>query len=205
MTTATSITNFSTTILARLKAETRAEHLALEQALDLMNPKLTFEAYCHCLRMFYGFYAPLESALQASNNGSVLQGRLKKTELLKKDLVFLGQIQPELGICQLLPPLETQADVLGCLYVIEGATLGGRLITKHAQNTLDIYPTSGSSFFYGYGDDSAMNWHEMRQLLVSAAFDVNTENAIVINAIATFNSLRSWYLSVKSAKTNLTI
>ncbi len=202
---ASSITNFSPTILARLKAETRAEHVALEQDLDLMNHALTIDAYCHRLRMFYGFYAPLESGLASNGDSSALHGRLNKAELLKNDLLFLDRTQTDFAICRFLPPLKTQADVLGCLYVIEGATLGGRLITKHAQNTLDIYPTTGGSFFYGYGENSAMMWHGMRQLLVSAAFDLKTEDAIVSNAIATFSSLRSWYQSGEPEKTSLTL
>ena len=40
-----------------------------------------------------------------------------------------------------LPPLETQADAFGCLYVLEGATLGGRVISRHIERALGLDAT----------------------------------------------------------------
>jgi len=51
-------------IIFRLRAETRGEHDAVEQMLDLMNASLSREGYRHRLQQFYGFYAPLEAALK---------------------------------------------------------------------------------------------------------------------------------------------
>ena len=88
--------------------------------------------------------------------------------------------------------LTTQAEILGCLYVLEGATLGGRLITQHIQATLAITPTTGGGFFEGYAGDTGKMWQAMRHLLVSCALDTQTEDAMVANAIATFACLRGW-------------
>lgn len=181
-------------ILTRLRLETRGEHDAVERVLDLMSTTLTKDAYCQRLAQFYGFYSPLEAALQTrcALNLSTLLPRLNKTNLLRQDLNHLGIDTANLPLCTDLPPIQTQAQVLGCLYVMEGATLGGRLITQHAQATLGIAPTTGGSFFEGYGQGTGKMWQAMRQLLISCAVDRPTENAIVTNAIATFASLRNW-------------
>jgi len=185
-------------ILSRLRFETRGEHDAIEQVLDLMSVSLTPQGYLHRLEQFYGFYAPLEKALQAREltlsptTRAALASRLTKTALLRQDLQQLGVQAQTLPLCRNLPPLGTHAEVLGCLYVMEGATLGGRMITRHIRAALGITPITGGSFFEGYGDDTGMMWQGMRQLLVSGAPDTQTENTIVSNAMATFACLRGW-------------
>ena len=197
-------------ILPRLRRETRAEHEAVEQVLDLMAVSLSPEGYRQRLQQLYGFYAPLEIALQAcaykthnpeNQTGELilsapiraeLAWRLNKTACLRQDLHCLGVKTEALPMCSDLPALGTQAEVLGCLYVMEGATLGGRLITQHVRATLGIIFTSGGSFFEGYGEKTGEMWQAMRHLLVSSAADPQTENAVVDNAIATFSKLRGW-------------
>lgn len=194
-------------ILSRLRLETRGEHDAVEQVLDLMGSSLSHQSYRQRLEQFYGFYAPLEKALQSHGKSladrackaplsdaisSALAARLNKTAHLQQDLHHLGVPAHVLPLCRDLPPLRTQAEVLGCLYVMEGATLGGRLITQHVRAALGITPATGGSFFQGYGDDTGRMWQGMRQLLVSGSPDTETENNIVTNAIATFACLRSW-------------
>ncbi len=194
-------------ILVRLRLETRGEHDAVERVLDLMGTSLTREGYRQRLEQFYGFYAALEAALQSrcapadGDRGeptlplatrSAILPRLSKTAHLRQDLHCLGVITEDLPLCRDLPPLETQAEVMGCLYVMEGATLGGRLITQHVRATLGIAPATGGRFFEGYGDHTGKMWQTMRQLLVKAATDTPTENIIVANAIATFACLRCW-------------
>jgi heme oxygenase (biliverdin-IX-beta and delta-forming) len=197
----------SPAILSRLRLETRAEHEAVEQVLDLMAASLTLDDYRQRLEQFYGFYALAEIALltlskqQANRAGtpttsvntySAIASRSTKTALLASDIHHLGGSTKHLPLCHDLPPLHSEADVLGCMYVMEGATLGGRLITQHVQKTLGITPTTGGSFFEGYGEHTGKMWQIMRQLLVSGAYDIDTENAIVANAITTFACLRRW-------------
>lgn len=191
-------------VLSRLRLETRGEHDAVERVLDLMGTGLTREVYCRQLERFYGFYGPLEDALQircvlsgdhaggATSQLPTLLPRLKKTAHLQRDLRYLGVETADLLLCSNLPPLETEAQVLGCLYVIEGATLGGQMITRHVRDTLGITPSTGGSFFEGYAGDTGKMWQAMRQLLVSGAIDRQTESEMVANAIVTFARLRAW-------------
>ena len=198
-------------ILLRLRLETRDEHNAVERVLDLMSAALTSDGYRQRLAQFYGFYAPFEKKLEKKlkdhddlqpcaghtpspppGTRAALASRLNKTALLQLDLQHLGVNTDELPLCHKLPLAETQADILGCLYVMEGATLGGRLITRHVQTTLGITPATGCSFFDGYGDHTGTMWQGMRQLLVNAAVDPATENRMVVSAIATFTCLRQW-------------
>jgi len=203
-------------VLTRLRLETRGEHDAVERLLDLMGAELTREVYCRRLEQFFGFYRPLEAALKtrcalpgkhqggATSDLATLIPRLKKTAELQRDLHHLGLETDNLRLCRHLPPLETRAEVLGCLYVVEGATLGGQMITRHIRAKFDMTPTTGGSFFEGYAGDTGMMWQAMRQLLVSSAIDSQTESAMVVSAIATFACLRAWCALANTCAKNLT-
>ena len=200
----TSSPSSPSTILKRLRLETQDEHHAVERVLGVMDAAFTRDAYRLRLEQFYGFYSPLEAALQtrcnlphecgggATLHLSMLLPRLNKTSLLRQDLSKLGVTTDDLPHCNEFPPIHTQAEVLGCLYVMEGATLGGRLITQHVQATFGVMPATGGSFFEGYGAGTGQMWQAMRQHLTTWAVDVPTENAIVASAVATFVSLRTW-------------
>lgn len=204
----------SSSILARLRLETRREHSAVERAVDLMGSTLTRAAYTQTLVQFYGFYAPLEAALQthcaqgddcfpdASASPSMLFLRMNKTRLLWQDLCHLQTDTDNLPLCRDLPSVQSWDQALGCLYVLEGATLGGRLITQHIQATLGIMPATGGSFFDGYAGDTARMWRAMRQILVRCAVDVQVENAMVASAISTFTRLQHWCESANTLQSN---
>jgi len=66
-----------------------------------------------------------------------------KTPRLEQDLIALDATVDELAKnprCGELPELAAISQALGCLYVIEGATLGGRTITRHLQPGLRPVP-----------------------------------------------------------------
>ena len=203
-------------VLTRLRLETRSEHEAVEQVLDLMGV-LTDDTYRQRMVQFYGFYSPLEAALQTrclkhSNSCSLevsqlsmLLPRLRKSLLLRRDLHHLGVSTATMAQCRTLPSIQTLAQVLGCLYVLEGATLGGRIITQHVQATLGITPTTGGSFFDGYAEQTGRMWNAMRQILLLGAVDAQAENAMVVSAIATFAALRNWCESAPCRENSVTV
>ncbi len=127
----------SKSIMARLREETRPEHDAIEGVLDLMDNNLTLARYRRRLEQFHGCYAPLERRLQEicdwTDHGVDLSRR-RKTPLLESDLRALGvEAVESLPVCQDLPKLIDAADGFGCLYVLEGSTLGGQFISRHVR------------------------------------------------------------------------
>jgi heme oxygenase (biliverdin-IX-beta and delta-forming) len=182
--------------LSRLRAETRVEHDAIERVLGLASESLTHASYLHCISRFHGFYGPVESALAAqaadSKWQSLLHGRLGKTALLERDLGNLGVRANSLPVCLALPPLGSAAELLGCLYVLEGATLGGRVISPLLHTRLGLTPVSGAGFFNGYGEATGSMWQALRGALVSAEVEAICANKMIANANATFRALRQW-------------
>ena len=190
-------------LLTRLRAKTGSAHQAIEQALDLTDPSLTLIRYLHRIKQFYSFYKPLENRLLelSSEISPWLDIRNRqKTAFLEADLQSINQAinqeTPNTGepltLCTALPQLNNSAECFGCLYVLEGATLGGVIISKHIRDTLGVTPETGGLFFHGYGQRTGEMWREFRAAM--SAFDAQThqQDQVIVAARATFDTLRHW-------------
>ncbi|RYY93647.1 MAG: biliverdin-producing heme oxygenase, partial [Chitinophagaceae bacterium] len=115
-------------IAGLLKQETDQRHRALEDRLRPHFGQLTsVDAYAQLLRSFYGFYAPLETAIEERLPAGLLPdlGLRRKAALLLSDLEALGKPVAGIPLCA-APSLDSPDAALGALYVLEGSTLGGR-------------------------------------------------------------------------------
>ncbi len=190
-------------ILKRLKDETRFSHQATEQHLDLFSRMLTKSEYARLLGRFWGFYAPIETKIgqvvgleQLPLNLSARQ----KKPLLWLDLTSLAwdektiQAQP---LCDDLPVLDSIPQALGCLYVLEGSTLGGQIISRHLQERIGITPDHGGRFFASYGQDVRSMWKGFGETVTSYSTSPQIEDTIVDSAIETFASFGRWFQNGK--------
>lgn len=188
-------------MLLRLRTETRAEHDAIESALGLMDNQLTRDQYGRRLEQFYGFYRPLEERLldcRAAFEPWLDIAERLKAPLLLADLEALGRAPgASLPLCTSLPNLDGPPECFGCLYVLEGATLGGQLISRHMAQQLNITPSAGGRFFDGYGPRTVRMWQEFRRAATefsrTAGGDApDIDGRAVAAARLTFVSLREW-------------
>jgi len=185
-------------ILERLKSGTRARHVALESRTVLLNKDFSHSDYSQCLQRFYGYYAPLEKRLLESpawHEAGLIYDNRFKTAQIEKDLLALGVTQNALTTisqCDNLPELETTAQIFGCLYVIEGATLGGQIISKHLNASLGLTPDFGCSFFAGYGKQTGSHWKAFGACLSAFATQTVSDEEIIASANETFQTLDCW-------------
>ena len=93
-----------------------------------------------------------------------------------------------------MPRLDTPARALGALYVLEGATLGGKVIEQEVGRQLGLDRSTGTAFFGAYGADAARQWHRFGLALEreGLAFDVEE---ICDAAGSTFAALDSWIVT----------
>jgi heme oxygenase len=190
--------NIRSAILQRLRAETQPAHKRLETRLDLVKATLTTNDYRKLLEKFYGFYVPEEAALQPVCDASLpeirFEGR-RKARLLLRDLAALGLSRQQieaLPLCDRIPEIAGPAEALGCLYVLEGSTLGGQIISRHLQSALGIRPENGGAFFASYGARVGVMWRTFGAVLTSYAARENQDAAIVQSACDIFAALEVW-------------
>lgn len=191
------------TLRGALKAHTGALHERLEASLDLTGSGLDRERYATMMARFHGFYAPLEPALLGADwpDHGVRYAERLKTPSLRRDLAAFG-MTPEaidaLPVCEALPRVDTAARRLGCLYVLEGSTLGGQFLTRHFATALGLTPDTGCAFFSGYGPATGPRWAAFVKLL--DALDTPDTRAEALDAaLETFERLEAWMVGAREA------
>ena len=174
--------------LQALRRETRPAHDALEQNAfnqQLAAGTITAAAAAHFLAKMYGFLAPYEARLRAQNLGPEWEADTRqRAHLILEDL---QQPASSLAVCPAMPPLATWPQLLGAMYVMEGSTLGGQVISRQLAKA-DI-PLR--TYFSGYGERTGPLWKAFCQLLTQAATPAN-EAEIVQSASLTFQQLDAW-------------
>ena len=185
------------TLRQHLKGETAALHQRLEAELGLLEPDLSIHRYCRVLCAFHGFYAPVEVSLVrltavAPPLGFPLRAR---SELLESDLLALGLSRreiAELPRCTDLPRLSCPEDLAGCLYVLEGACLGGQVIASAVRQRFGVAKGNGASFFIGDAEATSARWILVLAWLEGLARGGAQSEEIVASARATFLTLARW-------------
>ncbi|WP_254511677.1 biliverdin-producing heme oxygenase [Anatilimnocola floriformis] len=186
-------TNAVLNVLQRLKQETAPLHMQLEGRVDTLKRLQSAAAYRNLLLAFYGFYEPLEQKLADVDWPAGLNWQERqKIALLEGDLYRLDADPKTAPRCDQLPALDNQAAALGCLYVLEGATLGGQIIERELQKHLQITPQNGGAFFNGYGPRVGEMWSAFRLAVVSFADSPEREDQIVQSAKETFEKFDAW-------------
>jgi heme oxygenase len=185
-------------ILTRLRESTRAAHENLESQIDLLGREWSAYYYQQLLQKFYGFYAVVEPPLWAhphwQEQNISIQNR-SKLGLLHTDLKYLGLSDNQVAAlprCGCISPPHSFPQVLGSAYVLEGATLGGQIITRHLNQELGIQPECGGAFFHSYGANVGPMWREFVEVLNTYPANEEEQVALVTSACDTFSSLEVW-------------
>lgn len=185
-------------VLQHLREATRPQHEAIEARVDLLRPDLSLAEYQRLLERFYGFYVPLEAKLANAapwEQWDFSFAERQKARFLARDLYHLGASQGEVAAlprCPDLPAVTSLAAALGCLYVIEGATLGGQLIARHVMPLLGLSPETGCAFFTSYGTEVGRRWRALGELLRAQLTTAADADRAATAAHDTFAKLDHW-------------
>jgi heme oxygenase len=143
-------------LLARLRFVTRPAHDKLEGTLGLLDERLGLDTYRRVLERFYGFWRGWEPQVAALVQDAAFLDPRRRMHLLRADLATVGlsaHAVQMLPACP-LPILRDAAEALGSLYVMEGSTLGGRVIERNVKRYLGLDGRRGCTYFAGYGTDT---------------------------------------------------
>lgn len=183
------------TILDGLRQATHTAHLALETQLGLPQRLTSCDDYIRILARFYGIYMPLETSMRTQPAwplvGEALAPRLK-TALLAKDLQVYGMGLELIARCDALPDVSNEARLLGCAYVLEGATLGGQIILR-GLGRLGVDAERGGSFFGSYGRQVGPMWKQFRAVLSERLVRDEQQHDAIAAAQETFLCFAAWF------------
>jgi len=140
-------------MLGYLKEHTKAIHSQVESvnlAKHIVNHSITLEAYKELLTSNYAIYKAIEQKLIAHKN--LVCNDLKayvntdKSDSLEKDLLQFGNVQiNSIDLSNIL--IESEAEVIGALYVVEGSMLGSLLIANNISKCQALKHLNYHNFF----------------------------------------------------------
>ena len=158
----------------------------------LVRPGLTPRAYALALKAFHDFHAMLEpwllAALERECPDTGAYRYRCRAPLIAKDLDDLGR-RPETSTDRRdAPPLELGSpdSVMGVLYVLEGATQGGRVIGPRVVRELGLASGCGTRFFHLHAEQ---RWSDLLALMAWPGVSPCPERAVA-SARETFLALQ---------------
>ena len=186
-----------TSLRQRLKRETAAVHQHLEGQLGLLDPGLDMPRYLRVLGTFYGFYVPVEIDLTRLAAAELPLGFPLRVRagLIERDLLALGRAPADLSalaLCSDRPQLSCVEDLAGCLYVLEGACLGGQVVSALLYRRLGLAKESGAAFFAGDEEGTLPRWTAVVAWLDGLPRTGASTAKIVSAATATFEAFARW-------------
>jgi heme oxygenase (biliverdin-IX-beta and delta-forming) len=179
-------------VLTHVRAVTRPAHQKVEAALAFLTEPISLGRYQTVLERFYGFWLGWESQVTNLLQDEALMKPRRRLHMLASDLAALGvsiDALKALPQCPLIT-LHDGVEALGSLYVMEGSTLGGRVIRQNLMRCLGADAPSVCSYFNGYGGDTSPMWRSfLARLEEESACDAEKIGAA---ASRTFDRLGGW-------------
>lgn len=178
--------------LKRLRAETAPMHKALENnniSKNLMSPEVSLANYAFYLACMAEAIRCFDEQVVPAVDGIISQlEHRKKLGDIQADLDFLYQRgverkepKPFIGFGNNIGP----GYALGYFYVIEGSTLGGRVILKQIAPVLKLGP-EGTRFFTGYDAETGRFWRSFLQEFSEYVLTHNLQEEAIQGAIDGF-------------------
>ena len=186
-----------------LRTHTQAAHERLKQnplEESLTRSDYPLRSYWLVLSDYYHFYRAMEALIESASER--LKSRFdytprRKHGWLHQDLVDSFHIDPEDAFWRpkrKFSPIriEDQADLVGVLYTIEGASLGGQHISRHIQaGRLGVTAEHGGRFFHGYGEQTEARWNEFLTFAEQACPDAAQREKAAQAALAVFTEVEA--------------
>lgn len=139
-------------VLDYLRVTTRHVHRELERRPSLRRliaPDQRRAEYVDLLASLHGYHHVLENALLGCRRKMPsfdYRWQLRYTTLAM-DIADMGEACPDTPRSLELPPLASESHVIGVLYVLEGATQGGRVIAPLLESRFGFTAGHGARYF----------------------------------------------------------
>lgn len=155
-----------------LRQATHHHHVALNRnpmLSPIMEKRISLLEYKHLLLAYLPLYEELESIISSTLTDYIPEfdySQRYKAAWLRQDLLAMK--------CELSNPVEIESyrpcepsnasELIGLLYVLEGSTLGGQVISRLISQRFSINADAGLRFFCGYGLETQSFWEEFLSL-----------------------------------------
>jgi heme oxygenase (biliverdin-IX-beta and delta-forming) len=180
-------------LATRLRGETADLHKRTEEQAGIPGRINSAEDYALLLQSMLAFHLTAEQALLDTQWATewervgVTIGDHNRSHLIAEDLRTLGHAPAQTLDREVAPGPELAigcfAEALGCLYVVEGSSLGGKYIAPTMVQKLGPVPIA---YYAGAGRDHPAPWRRVQHALGVFETGAGDGDAVVAGAILTF-------------------
>jgi heme oxygenase len=184
----------SSWMLGRLDEETRSHHAAADDDRLRLLDVCDVARYRDELARIYGFEAPIEAGFMMTPElGAAVDLRDRtRLRLLKYDLHALGVAETaRLPRCT-VPLLQSAADALGWMYVLDRNALVHGVIRRQLAERHLLGP-SYACYLSAHELQAGSRWRELGAILDRAANHAEIADQMVASAKLAFRKQHQWY------------
>lgn len=177
----------------KLKEKTAVLHQDLEAVLIPHLQSIQSPAeYAAILAVFYGFILPVEALIHSRIRVAELEdiNERPKALFLWEDLQSLQVNTTSLCISHDLPLINNVEQAFGALYVLEGSTLGGKIIANMLLKK-NMGLQNSLRYFTAYGKETGPKWQHFQKRLNEFTHENQTQT-IIAAANETFLKFKIW-------------
>lgn len=190
---------FSASARIELQRATAAVHARLHRVpvfVALAAGRLDHDGYLDLLGRLYGFHEPFEAAVAQAEPPGLPPERWRRAHLLRVDLTALGRSDAAIaGLLRHPTPRSrwSPAHAMGCLYVMEGSTLGGRQLARQLDHLLSASTNGGRMFLLAGADRGHVRWRDFCAVLDECGAEPAPRAEMVAGAMETFGCFEAWF------------
>lgn len=181
----------------RLRQETAESHQNLEDnplSRAILSPSVSLNDYQTYLAALFGLTIACEDEIFPAISHVItdLADRYK-SRLIIDDLLATGLSEAEVDALPVYRfEFSTIAEALGIMYVLEGSTLGGKILYRHIHEVLGLTPENGASYFWGYGPQTGNLWKSFISSLTQFVDEHEERDSVIGSAKKTFTIIDNW-------------
>lgn len=191
-------------IIARLREATKAAHKHLDEHLYPVIKNIhSKDDYAYLLEVFYTFFKPVYNSIENQLGAHRLPGmeNRRKPSWLLEDLEDIGMPGNNYQLCRDIPAINSTAQAWGALYVLEGSSMGGTVITRVIKEGLNQFGDTGFKFFKAYGENNAEKWQQFLSYLENDEDNGRHTDELINTGIETFNLFHAWIIQAYEKRT----
>jgi heme oxygenase len=176
-----------------LKVKTAILHEGLEAVLiPHLQAIRAPQDYTNILAAFYGFIYPVEVLIHSQVDTTELNdiNERYKAPFIMDDLRSLNYDMTLLCESNDLPQIQNVEQAFGALYVLEGSTLGGKIIANMLLKK-EIGLQNDLRYFTAYGKETGPKWMQFQKRLNEFTHE-NQIQTIITAANETFLKFKIW-------------